>query len=139
MMELKLYYVFDRPETRDVAEYIGTHGSAPAGFLKDKFQGNEITDSYFKSILQCLCHAGVIEMKGFSRPRETRASRIYEAKPNWRRKLEEAVEKRRVYNATPRGQGTGIYERGCTYPTGEWVSNWKPFRDPLHTMLMGKV
>ena len=137
MRALKLFYVFDRPEARDIAEYIGEHGEAPAYLLKTKFQG-DMTDSYFKSILQCLCHAEVVEMTSFARPAGQPASRIYKATKNWRKQLETAVDKRRQYNASPRGSGTGLYPRGCNYPTGEWVSNWKPFRDPLHTMLMGQ-
>jgi hypothetical protein len=134
----KNQFVFDRPESRDIAEYIGKNGCVDSIKLRELFKG-DMSDSYFKSILQCLVASGVVTVGGWTRPKGQQCCRQYEATPTWRKALEAAVEVRRVQNMTPsKGRPRAGYVR-ITYPTGEWLPDWKPFRDPMHTLLMGKV
>jgi hypothetical protein len=136
----KLTYVFDRMESVELAEYVGKNGKENSVKLREMFRINDMTDSYFKSILQALCHAGVIEKSKWIRLKDHPPCLEYAATKQWRKRLDEVIEIRRIQNTIPvSGRPKSAQTKArCDYPTGEWLSRWKPFRDPMHTILMGQ-
>jgi len=132
-----LMHVMDHPKTVPIAEYIGTHGLVPSTKIREVFLSG-MTDSFFKSILQCLNHGGVIKAGKFVREAGKTPCREYEACKDWRKKLIVLIEARIKWHQTKRETKTKRERKVYDYPTGDWVQKWKPFRDPMHTLLMGK-